>query len=118
MFEKFKGRFDLQKSDDEFVKAATNASARQEMINKLVAVRAKMSPLLMIMAVLYLFVALIEVIQLFIRDSSVVSHSSGASYQGVTIVVLLVVYAGLDLQIKFLKALEAAIPATSSDSSL
>ena len=106
MFEKFKARFDLQKSDDAFVEAAINPNARQEMINKLVAARAKMSPLLTIMAVLYLFVALIEVVQLFIRDSSVVSHSSGAAYQGVTIVVLLVVYAGFDLQIKFLKALE------------
>ncbi len=108
MFEKFKARFDLQKSDDEFVEAATNASARQAMIDKLVKARAKMFPLLKIMAVLYLFIALIEVIQLFIRDSSANSHTSGAALQGVTIAFIVVVYAGIDLQIKFLKALEAS----------
>ena len=105
MFEKLKARFDLQKSDDAFVEAATNASARQEMIDKLVKARAKINRAFLLIAVLYLFSVLIEV---FARDSSVASHPSGISNQVLIIAVMLVLCTGFDLQIKFLKALEAS----------
>ena len=107
MFEKFKARFDPQKSDDAFVEAATDASARQQMIDKLVAARAKMLRLSPLLIALYLFNSLLT---LFAPAplGALTARSLSASNQVLLVVIFVVCHIVTDLQIKFLKALEAS----------
>ena len=104
MLEKFTLRFDQQKSDNAFVEAATNASARRATIDRLVKTRAIMFPLLLIIMVLSVFGLLLV---LFDPTSASRTQTLSNGNQGLVIVFTLITYMSIDLQIKFLKTLEA-----------
>ena len=97
-------RFNSQKSDDIFVEAATNANARQEYIDKLVKSRATLTRTLTMwgsISVAYLAVEFMP------SSSPPIIILAMVLLFGFPAITLLVAIVSNDLQIKFLKALEA-----------
>ena len=105
MSEKIKKWFDPQTSDDAFVEAATDVSARQKMIDKLVKARAKISRLVFLAMPLYMGLFLIA---LFAPTTPAMlkPQTLGVAGQVLMIMGLAISHTIIDLQIKFLKALE------------
>ncbi len=95
--------FSSQKNDDAFVEAATDASARQKYIDILVRTRSWLT----VSLVLCLFILVLRVVSdLFAPARSTYLQSSGDMAQGFVVASVFAGLISVDLQIKFLKALE------------
>ena len=106
MFEKFNS----QKTDDVFVEAATNISARQAYIDKLVKSRVQLTRLLTFTGIVFLLDLAFELFTPLSSASSSFSQSLSILQLillGLLTAVLLIGLTSTDLAIKFLKALEA-----------
>ena len=100
MFEKFGS----QKTDDAFVEAATDASARQKYIDRLVRARSWLT----VSLVLCLFILVLRFVSdLFGPARSTYLQSSGDMAQSLVFSSVFASFISTDLAIKFLKALEA-----------
>ena len=115
MFEKFSS----QKTDDAFVEAATDASARREYIAKLSKARIQLTRLLVATSVIFLFNLAVELLAPLTSVRSSLSEALSTLqviWSGLLATALLIGLVSNDLSIKFLKALEAgAKQATPAD---